>query len=214
MRRGNPKKDYNEDGTPRHTTAQRSRAQPSPQVSREATESDDENLSEEHQRLIHDLLHARDKYEAAVIIQPPNEPNTDGRSARSTKRKPNNNGERSTQEQDESNTAARRTRPKPNNDFGSNTFWNRPATSKRKSNPHSSAMSVNSDLPPTHDLIVDTGASHVLFQQKHMHLLKDITLSHPDKKPFAVLRAANGQILTAIGKGVFRVKNMRHFINR
>ena len=41
-----------------------------------------------------------------------------------------------------------------------------------------------------------------------MHLLKDITLSQPDKKPFAVLRAANGQILTAIGKGLFRVKNI------
>ncbi len=56
------------------------------------------------------------------------------------------------------------------------------------------------------DLIVDTGASHVLFQQKHIGLLRDVEISHPDRPPFAILRAANGQALRSIGRGILRVK--------
>jgi hypothetical protein len=59
---------------------------------------------------------------------------------------------------------------------------------------------------------VDTGASHVLFQQKHRQLLTDnkdpLQLSKPQQRPFATLRAANGQVLTAIGRGIFRIKNI------
>jgi hypothetical protein len=41
-----------------------------------------------------------------------------------------------------------------------------------------------------------------------MDLLRNVVLSRPDKPPFAVFRAANGQILTAIGKGIFQVKHI------
>ena len=94
------------------------------------------------------------------------------------------------------------------NDFGQDTFWNRPAGSKCKPTPGSEACAaISTDLSP-HNLIVDTGASHVLFQHKHMDLLRNVVLSQPQTPPFAVLRAANGQILTAIGKGIFQVKNI------
>ena len=98
---------------------------------------------------------------------------------------------------------------KSNNDFGGGTFWNRPAASKRHPPSQSDALAAISDPPlPPHDLIVDTGASHVLFQQKHMGLLTHVQLSDPTKNPYAILRAANGQVLTAIGKGIFKVKTI------
>ena len=39
-----------------------------------------------------------------------------------------------------------------------------------------------------------------------MDLLIDVQLSKPNKNPYAILRAANGQVLTAIGRGIFQVK--------
>jgi hypothetical protein len=59
-----------------------------------------------------------------------------------------------------------------------------------------------------HDLVVDTGASHVLFQERHTSLLTNVQISSPNKKPYAILRAANDQVLTAIGKGIFRIKHV------
>jgi hypothetical protein len=52
---------------------------------------------------------------------------------------------------------------------------------------------------------VDTGASHILFQKKHMHLLSKVQFSNPLHKPFATLRAANGQLLKAIGRGILKL---------
>ncbi len=67
---------------------------------------------------------------------------------------------------------------------------------------------VNSATNSPHNLIVDTGASHVLFQARHTDLLQHVQMSRPNHAPFAILRAANGQVLTAIGKGIFRVKHI------
>ncbi len=94
------------------------------------------------------------------------------------------------------------------NDFGHGTFWNRPANPKRKNICEPKALALHEEQPRPYDLIVDTGASHVLFQQRHMDLLQHVELSHPKRKPFAVLKAANGQILKAIGRGTFRIKQI------
>jgi hypothetical protein len=98
---------------------------------------------------------------------------------------------------------------KPSNDFGNNTFWNRPAAPKRKHTPNSNALMASTDPPyTTHDLIVDTGASHLLFREQHKDLLLNVQLSSPTQPPFAILRAANGQVLTAIGRGLFCIKHI------
>jgi hypothetical protein len=94
------------------------------------------------------------------------------------------------------------------NDFGHGTFWNRPANPKRKNISEPKAFALHEEQPRPYDLIVDTGASHVLFQQRHMDLLRHVELSHPKRKPFAILKAANGQILKAIGRGTFRIKQI------
>jgi hypothetical protein len=95
-----------------------------------------------------------------------------------------------------------------NNDFGGGTFWNRPALTKRTTSQEPKALVMSASPSAPYDLIVDTGASHVLFQKKHMGLLTNIQLSNPNLKPFAILKAANGQILKAIGRGVFRIKKI------
>jgi hypothetical protein len=94
------------------------------------------------------------------------------------------------------------------NEFGGGTFWNRAPASKRKPKDDSQALMTNNTPPMINDLIVDTGASHVLFQERHIGLLSHVQLSRPNHKPFAILRAANGQVLTAIGKGIFRIKHI------
>ncbi len=69
---------------------------------------------------------------------------------------------------------------KNKNEFGGGTFWNRPPTSeRRKTNQGGQALSTNDSPSLVNDLIVDTGASHVLFQQRHMDLLDNIQLSSP-----------------------------------
>ena len=105
-------------------------------------------------------------------------------------------------------TAAPPKKRRTANEFGGGTFWNRPAEPKRKSRPQPEALSANDAVPCSHDLIVDTGASHVLFQMKHIDLLTEVQLSKPNSNPYAILRAANGQVLTAIGKGIFKVKTI------
>ena len=161
---------------------------------------DEPPLTVEEELMFHNFANAEDKTEATIAAKPV--------SARpvSSRRKTSSN------------------------EFGGGTFWNRPAATKRKPNPTPDVLAVSSPPPPrqhdliaatnpdvlaassappsTHDLIVDTGASHVLFQYKHIDLLAHVVLSRPDQQPFAVLRAANGQILTAIGKGIFQVKHI------
>ncbi len=41
-----------------------------------------------------------------------------------------------------------------------------------------------------------------------MGLLRDVELARPNRKPFAILKAANRQILKAIGRGIFRIKHI------
>jgi hypothetical protein len=94
------------------------------------------------------------------------------------------------------------------NEFGSGTFWNRPTNTKRKPNDGPEALAALNLSPIANDLIVDTGASHVLFQAKHSNILTSVQMSRPNQNPFAVLRAANGQMLKAIGKGIFTVKSI------
>ncbi len=96
---------------------------------------------------------------------------------------------------------------KPSNELDG-TFWNRSAASKRRANTTSDALMVHTQSPEPHDLIVDTGASHVLFQERHKDLLTNVQLSCPHKAPYAILRAATGQTLTAIGKGIFQIKHV------
>ena len=131
------------------------------------------------------LAKTTDKFEAASIIQPAADMETQRPTippTRTTKRKTTNalNG----------------------------TFWDRPSAPKRKPNPDDEAMMASSAPPVHHNLIVDTGASHVLFQERHTDLLEHVQMSRPNRGPFAILRAANGQVLTAIGKGIFRVKHI------
>jgi hypothetical protein len=110
--------------------------------------------------------------------------------------------------QKDSKTATVRPTKRKGNDFGSGTFWNRPVQPKRRAHQEYEALALHSTPLSPYDLIVDTGASHVLFQKKHRKLLTDVQLSKPNHRPFATLRAANGQVLTAIGQGIFRIKKI------
>jgi hypothetical protein len=72
----------------------------------------------------------------------------------------------------------------------------------------SDALSIVQTEPSSRTFIVDTGASHVLFQERHVDLLTHVQFSAPPLAPFAILRAANGQELTAIGRGIFTIKHI------
>jgi hypothetical protein len=105
--------------------------------------------------------------------------------------------------------AASSSKKQKGNDFGGDTFWNRPVKQKRgQRQEESKALALHANPPRPHNLIVDTGASHVLFQEKHMGLLTNVQLSRPNNKPFATLTTANGQVLKSIGRGIFRVKTI------
>jgi hypothetical protein len=60
--------------------------------------------------------------------------------------------------------------------------------------------------------MVDTGASRVLLRQQHMGLLTNVQMSEVGQLPFAILRAANGQILSSITivAYIFRDENLVH----
>ena len=192
--------------------------------------SDDDGMHPEEREMWSKLLQKGiGKYEAASIIQPrpaqssaaamdaSNEdsgdattgwPSETGMRRGKPKRDYNQDGTRKAVPKHTPDYEGKEQKRKKVNDFGQDTFWNRPARSKRKPTPESEALAaISTDLSP-HNLIVDTGASHVLFQHKHMDLLRNVVLSQPQTPPFAVLRAANGQILTAIGKGIFQVKHI------
>ena len=73
----------------------------------------------------------------------------------------------------------------------------------------SSAYKVTEATTDTRNhLIVDTGASHVLFREQDSRILSHIQMSAPDTTPYAMLRAANGAPLHSIGRGMFTIKTV------
>jgi hypothetical protein len=55
-------------------------------------------------------------------------------------------------------------------------------------------------------MLVDSGASHILVRQEHMHVLKDVVMPAPDTKSFAKLKSAKkGSDLSSIGRGVLQI---------
>ncbi len=67
---------------------------------------------------------------------------------------------------------------------------------------------ANSKHKITDTLVVDTGASHVLLRQQHAHLFIHVQWSSFNQAPYAMLRAANGQILNAVGRGMLTVQTI------
>ena len=55
--------------------------------------------------------------------------------------------------------------------------------------------------------LADSGASHVLLQASAVHILRNVEYSH-DGPPFAILKAANHGVLTAIGRGVLSISGL------
>jgi hypothetical protein len=55
--------------------------------------------------------------------------------------------------------------------------------------------------------LADSGASHVLLQASASHILHNVEYSHNDP-PFAILKAANHGVLTAIGRGVLSISGL------
>jgi hypothetical protein len=56
--------------------------------------------------------------------------------------------------------------------------------------------------------LAGSGASHVLFQASAAHVLRQVEYSRPHEPPFAVLKAANHGVLTAIGRGLLSISNL------
>jgi hypothetical protein len=55
-------------------------------------------------------------------------------------------------------------------------------------------------------MLVDSGASHILVRQEHVHVLTDVTMSGPNGHAFASLKSAKkGSELSAIGKGILQI---------
>jgi hypothetical protein len=57
--------------------------------------------------------------------------------------------------------------------------------------------------------LADSGASHVLFKASSAHILQDVEYSRKNESPFAVLKAANHGVLTAIGRGFLDIADLR-----
>jgi hypothetical protein len=55
--------------------------------------------------------------------------------------------------------------------------------------------------------LAESGASHILLQASAAHILRNVEYSH-NGPPFAVLKAANHSVLTAIGRGVLCIFNL------
>jgi hypothetical protein len=62
--------------------------------------------------------------------------------------------------------------------------------------------------PPSKHLIVDTGASHVLFREQDSAALSHIQMSRIGAKSFAILKAANGSLLNSIGQGMLTIQSV------
>ncbi len=56
--------------------------------------------------------------------------------------------------------------------------------------------------------LADSGASHVLFKASAAHVLRNVEYSRKNDPPFAVLKAANHGVLTAIGRGFLSIADM------
>jgi hypothetical protein len=67
---------------------------------------------------------------------------------------------------------------------------------------------VSVDTIPSQHLIVDTGASHVLFRQQDLSILYHIQWSASRETPFAILKAANGVLLDSIGRGMLIINTV------
>jgi hypothetical protein len=57
-------------------------------------------------------------------------------------------------------------------------------------------------------LVVNTGASHVLLRASDSHILTHTQITLPQQRPFAILTAANGAKLMAIGRGLLTVNTV------
>ncbi len=69
-----------------------------------------------------------------------------------------------------------------------------------------SALSATTNGMATNKhLIVDTGASHVLFRQQDSSNLSNVQMSVLGDSPFAILKAANGAMLDSIGRGMLTI---------
>jgi hypothetical protein len=68
-------------------------------------------------------------------------------------------------------------------------------------------MDANGIAFPQH-LIVDTGASHVLFRHEDSSHLSNVQMSSPGDCPFAILKAANGALLDSIGRGMLTIQTV------
>ncbi len=75
-------------------------------------------------------------------------------------------------------------------------------------NRYAFGMQVTSDLVSSQHLIVDTGASHVLFRLQDSAVLSDVQMLISPSKPFASLKAANGVFLDSIGRGMLTIGNV------
>jgi hypothetical protein len=67
------------------------------------------------------------------------------------------------------------------------------------------AFMVGGPESPLNHFIVDTGASHVLFKERDSSILANIQMYPVGSSPFAILRAANGAFLSAIGGGMLTI---------
>jgi hypothetical protein len=56
--------------------------------------------------------------------------------------------------------------------------------------------------------IADSGASHVLIRASDAHILQSTEFSPSKTHPYAVLKAANHAVITAIGRGILAVQNI------
>jgi hypothetical protein len=60
---------------------------------------------------------------------------------------------------------------------------------------NSNAFMASTEESPLNHLIVDTGASHVLFRERDSSMLCNIQMSELGSPPFALLKAENGALL-------------------
>ena len=78
--------------------------------------------------------------------------------------------------------------------------------------PATTAQALFARMDPTateFSAIADSGASHVLFKASSAHVLCNVKYSRKNDPPFAILKAANHGVLTAIGRGFLSVAGLR-----
>jgi hypothetical protein len=72
------------------------------------------------------------------------------------------------------------------------------------------AFMATTKRSPLNHLIVDTGASHVLFRERDTSILSNIQMSQAGSSPFALLRTTSGAllVLSAIGRGMLKISSV------